>query len=573
MIRGAFVQGITAVPVEVEIAFGPGSRFEIVGLGKPAVQESKERLRHAFEASGFSWPTNSITVNLAPADVPKEGTSLDLAIGLGILERDGQVQGADSQTVYAVGELGLDGRLRPCHGALAIARALPDRSILVAPEGNRYELALLRQIKDAKKDFWPHAVSSLLQSAEVIRRKYSNLATARKEDLKPAWHQGLDFADIKGQDRAKRALEVAAAGGHDVLLIGPPGEGKSLLAKALPTILPKLSPSEVVELTTIYSARGALPSSNSVVLHRPFRAIHHTASPASIVGGGTGYPVPGEITLAHRGVLFMDELPEFSPRLLETLRQPMEDGEILLTRAKGSARYPCEFILIAAMNPCVCGFDGEYTCRGCRAKWPRGVAECPECGSEHKASRCTCTPAQAQSYRSRISGPIMDRIELKVHVGALTAEERFANAPKETSQAVRTRVEAARQLQTQRFGNDPAISVNARIAGGRVDRYCELDASARAALREVASRVTQMTTRGHDTLLKVARTVAGLNNSKCIYRKHIVEAADLCDHKEVRDFLAARGELASCPDCGSEVGSSDRFCRRCGHAVRQPSAE
>jgi magnesium chelatase family protein len=568
MIRGAIVRGISAVVVEVEIAFGPGSGFRIVGLGKNAIQESRERLRHAFEASGFSWPGGSVTVNLAPADIPKEGTSLDLAIALAILERDGQIQNARSEPVYAIGELGLEGNLRPCRGALCIARALPDGSILVAPDGNRHELALLRQVRGSKKDFSPHVVSTLSQGADVARGRHSNLATAKTEELRPAWHQGVDFASIKGQGQAKRALEVVAAGGHDLLLIGPPGEGKSLLAKALPTILPKLTPIEAVELTAIYSARGELASGDNVVVYRPFRKIHHTASSASIVGGGTGFPVPGEITLAHRGVLFMDELPEFPPRLLETLRQPMEDGEILLSRSHGSARYPSEFILVAAMNPCPCGFAEEYKCKSCGARWPHAATACPHCRSAQKAPRCNCTPAQVQNYRKRISGPIMDRIELVVHVGALTAEERFGAGAKEASQGVRKRVEAARQVQKQRFGSDAMI--NARIPGGQVDRYCELDASALAAMREVASRVTQMTTRGHDTLLKVARTVADLNNSRCIYKKHVVEAADLCGHEEVRDFLAAQGDAALCRDCGAEVGASDRFCRQCGRAAGQP---
>ncbi len=467
--------------------------------------------------------------------------------------------------MYAIGELGLEGNLRPCRGALSIARALLDRSTLIAPEGNRYELALLRNIKGAEKDFSPHVVSSLSRAADVVRGRHANLAAAKIGELKPAPHEGVNFADIKGQDRAKRALEVAAAGGHDLLLIGPPGEGKSLLAKALPTILPNLTAIEVLELTTIYSARGELPASNSVVSHRPFRKIHHTASSASIVGGGTGFPMPGEITLAHKGVLFMDELPEFPPRLLETLRQPMEDGEILLNRTQGSARYPCEFILVAAMNPCPCGFAEEHKCKGCGARWPHGATVCPECRSEQKASRCICTPARAQSYRSRISGPIMDRIELVVHVGALTPEERFGAGSKETSQVVRKRVEAARQLQKQRFGNDGMI--NARIPGGQVHRYCELHPSALAAMREAVRRVHEMTTRGHDTLLKVARTVADLNNSPCIYKKHIVEAAELCGHDKVRDFLAAQNEPVLCRDCGGEVGSSDRFCRQCGHAI------
>lgn len=565
MIRGAVLRGLVPFLVDVEIGIRPGQGFAIVGLGKPAIKESYYRLLYSIEASGYKWPNVEVVVNLAPADVPKEGTTLDLAIAIAILSRSGQITVETTPNTYLVGELSLDGRLRPCKGALAIARQIPDGATLIAPLGNRPELALLRQITEANKNFYPFVVENLAQAIDVVTGKTKPLAKASKTELKPALHVGVDFRDVKGQRRAKRALEVAATGGHNVLLIGPPGEGKSLLARALPTILPRLESKEVIELTEIYSAKGELTDSNSIVTCRPYRPIHHTASVVSIVGGGLGFPLPGEITLAHRGVLFLDEFPEFGRQLLEVLRQPLEEGKIHLSRKQGAATYPCELILVAAMNPCPCGFAAEYTCSECQRRLSYGETTCKVCGSKELKPLCRCNSTETNEYKKRISGPIMDRIDLTIRVGALTPEERFMPSDSESSREVRVRVEAARNIQKKRFQGQNFL-VNARIPGGQVHKYIvnDLDVSAKTALQKVAQHVPELTTRGYDKLLKVSRTVADLYGSARIFKKHIAEAADLSGHDRVKEFLSSQSEIQICPTCGIELQENAKFCSNCG---------
>jgi magnesium chelatase family protein len=574
--RSAVLRGITALVVEIQIALArpplrrpaqanQGGGFVIVGLAKREVSEGAERLRNAFVSSGFAWPEGRITINLAPGDIPKEGTSLDLAIALSILSISRQITPSIQNGVYAIGALNFDGTLRRCLGALSVGRMIPDGSVLLAPVGNRYELGLLKQIHGpGRKDFTPYVVGNLAEAVAVVEGRSRPLPMIGSRDLKSAYGLGLDFREVKGQEQAKKGLEVAAAGGHSVLLIGPPGEGKTTLAMALPTILPKLTSTEIVDLTEIYSAKGLLKE-DEVVLYRPFRPVHHTASPVAIVGGGSPFPMPGELTLAHHGVLFLDELPQFSGGTLDSLRQPLEDGSVNLARKGGAARYPCQIILVAAMNPCPCGFDGEFVCDACQRKISYGEEKCPECASTCKTSRCRCNTAQIRAYRNRISGPIMDRIDLTIRVGSLTVEEKFNSTQEnEDSKSIRKRVEAARALQEKRF-DGTGNHVNARIPVGKVDNFCAMTTSALAAMKEVAGRIPEITARQHDKLLKVARTIADLNGSASITKKHITHAAALCGHDRVKEFLNLQGE--DCPSCGHPTQADSKYCWNCGTPI------
>ncbi len=566
MVKGAILQGIRAIPIDIEIGLAPGSGIRIVGLPRDAVREAHHRLHHALPAAGFVWPDQAVTINLGPAMLQKREAGLDLPLALCILLATGQIKKGLPDPLYAFGELGLDGRVKGCRGALSVGRMVPEGANLIAAKENELELALLRGLKGIEKSYRPFVADSLAAAASILPQGRGSLASAKRQDFKPAFLAGTDFKEIKGQVRAKRALEVAAAGGHNVLLIGPPGEGKTLLARGLPTILPRLEPGEIVELTEIYSIKGLLSTSNEVVVHRPYRPVHHQASSAAIVGGGARLPEPGEITLAHRGVLFMDELPLFGPQLLNTLRQPLEDGKIHVARVEGSVTFPSEFILVAAMNPCACGFEGEFLCGKCDGRVSSGDQVCPVCGATDRRARCKCTGTQISTYRARLSGPVLDRIDLKIRVSPLSPEERFTPGAGESSHEIRRRVEAARGMQKDRF-QGTTIKLNARIPGGQVGRYCELQVSARRALEEVNRRVPELTTRGFDQLLKVSRTVADLNNSSLIYKKHVIEAADLCGNEAVKGFLVAHTELEQCPGCGVNIDIGDRFCRRCGHEL------
>lgn len=486
-VYSAAVVGLEAYPVEVEVDIAQGlPSFTIVGLPDKAIEESKERVRSAIRNSGAQFPAKKITVNLAPADIKKEGPSYDLAIALGILAA-AEVIPRISPNVLFVGELSLNGNLRRVNGVLPIASSLAQKfKEIILPEVNAPEATLVKNIIIRPAPNLKNLIFYFKKekTLPLFNKKYRGVNSVNIEN---------DFSEIKGQEQAKRALEIAAAGGHNVIFSGSPGTGKTMLARSLPSILPQMTEDEVLEVTKIYSVAGILSSDQPLINSRPFRAPHHTTSSVALVGGGS-FPRPGEITLAHHGVLFMDEFPEFPRSVLEALRQPLEDGIITVSRAQGSLQFPAKFILIAAQNPCPCGYLGD------------------------NLKSCICTSQQIIRYQKKVSGPLLDRIDIHVEVPRLKYEKIAENQSSETSVSIKARVDQARVIQQRRFQK-----INAQMNAKELKKYCALDENTKKLLAS-AVRQFQLSVRQYTRILKVARTIADLAPSENIKNAHLAEA-------------------------------------------------
>lgn len=496
---GCAISGLKTTPVSAEVATYGGLReVVIVGLPDSAVKESKERVEAAIVESGFDFPKGRTVINLAPADIRKEGSSYDLTIALGILGASGQVKSAPLETSLIMGELSLDGSLKPIRGALPIAieaRRLGLERFLL-PAVNAPEAAIVDKI-----DVIP--IQNLRQAVDFLngRREIEPLVVQTRELFAYELDNlDNDFSDVRGQENVKRALEVAAAGGHNVLMVGPPGAGKSMLAKRMPGILPPLTLQEALETTKIYSVAGKLGQASGLVARRPFRAPHHTISDVALVGGGTN-ALPGEISLAHNGILFLDELPEFKRQVLEVMRQPLEERTITISRARFTVEYPAALMLVASMNPCPCGYYN------------------------HPTKPCVCAPAQIHKYLTRISGPLLDRIDLHVEVTPVDFDElsQRVNRTTETSSDIRIRVDEARQRQLHRYKDNAGVYGNAMMPQSAVEAYCQLDKPSELLLKTAMQRLS-LSARAYSRILKVARTIADLADRPTIQAEHIAEA-------------------------------------------------
>lgn len=495
-VNSGAVAGIDGILVEVETDISYGLPvFNIVGLPQTAVRESKERVKTAINNCGYTFPMDRVTINLAPADIKKQGTGLDLPVAVGILAASGIIDPVLCKGYLFIGELSLDGKVKKVDGILPITLAAVDIGMkgIIIPFGNRHEASVVKNID----------IIAVKHLCDIVNF-FSGHRTIDKYAFDPASlsntvpeNRDIDFSEVQGQNNARQALEIAAAGGHNFIMTGPPGSGKSMMAKRIPTILPDLSFDEAIEVTKIYSVMGLVQSSRPLITERPFRSPHHTISDAGLVGGGSR-PEPGEISLAHHGVLFLDELPEFKKNVLEVLRQPLEDGKVTIARAGFNATYPSRIMLVAAMNPCPCGYFGD------------------------PSNKCTCSVPQIQKYRAKISGPLLDRIDIQIEVPKVAFKDLIGKASVESSFDIRKRVMIARKIQDSRFEKDP-IFCNAQMQSTLVKNHCRLDTPSERIL-EHASRTLGFSARAFHSILKVARTIADLDEKDSISSAHIAQA-------------------------------------------------
>ena len=493
---GAAVQGIDATLITIEVNSSRGCMFYLVGLPDSAVKESHQRIISALQVNGYKMPTANIVVNMAPADIRKEGSAYDLPIAIGLLGANEIISSERFSRYLLMGELSLDGSIQPLKGALPIAIKAREAGFegLIVPRQNAREAAVVNKLKV----YGVENIKEVIEFFNGERELHQTVVNTREEFYARQSSFEFDFADVKGQEHVKRALEVAAAGGHNLIMVGAPGSGKSMMAKRLPSILPPLSLGESLETTKIHSVAGKLGGGSSLISQRPFRDPHHTISQVAMVGGGS-FPQPGEISLAHNGVLFLDELPEFSRTVLEVLRQPLEDRRITISRVKSTIDYPAGFMLVASMNPYPCGYYN------------------------HPAKECVCSPGQVQKYLNKISGPLLDRIDIQIEIVPVPFEKISDRRQAEPSVAIRERVIKARQMQEKRYASHPGIYCNAQMNSRLLATYARPDEKGLALLRNAMNRLN-LSARAYDRILKVSRTIADLEGAEQILSSHLAEA-------------------------------------------------